>query len=72
MKLPRDVPALDVVKVLSKHGWVAYKQEGSHLYLINSKKEILQVPMHNALKTGTLSSIINRSGIDRDVFISEL
>ncbi len=42
------------------------------MHLINAKKEILQVPMHDCLKPGTLESIIDRSGIARDVFISLL
>lgn len=72
MKLPRNASGKDVVKLLCKNGWQCYKQKGSHMHLINAKKEILQVPMHESLKPGTLESIIEKSGISKDDFIAKL
>lgn len=72
MKLPRNVSGKDVVKILCKNGWSCYKQKGSHMHLVNQAKEILQVPMHDCLKPGTLLSIIERSGIPREEFLAQL
>jgi predicted RNA binding protein YcfA (HicA-like mRNA interferase family) len=72
VKLPRDASGKDVVKILCKNGWNCYKQKGSHMHLINEAKQILLVPMHDYLKPGTLSSIIERSGIPKDDFLAQL
>ncbi len=72
VKVPRDVSGLEVVKVLCGNGWTMQGQKGSHMYLFNSKKEILQVPMHKCLKVGTLLSIIERSGISKEEFLDQL
>jgi predicted RNA binding protein YcfA (HicA-like mRNA interferase family) len=72
MKLPRDASGKDVVKILCKNGWRCHKQRGSHMLLVNASGQILQVPMHDALKPGTLESIIDKSGMSRNDFIAKL
>jgi predicted RNA binding protein YcfA (HicA-like mRNA interferase family) len=42
------------------------------MHLVNQAGDILQVPMHPTLKTGTLESIIDKSGISKEDFIAKL
>lgn len=72
MKTPRNASGEDVVKILCKNGWHCHKQRGSHMLLVNESGQFLQVPMHDALKPGTLESIMDKSGISREDFIAKL
>ncbi len=61
-KLPRDVNAHQLIKLLGKHyGYIVSRQTGSHVRIttsINGEHHIT-IPNHNPIKTGTLSSILN-------------
>ncbi len=56
MKIPRDVPASDLVKALRVLGYQFIRQDGSHIRLTTESngKHHLTIPNHKALKTGTL------------------
>lgn len=74
MKLP-IVSSEKVLKVLVKHGFEKVRQKGSHVCLHkkeNDKTLLVVVPLKDALKKGTLLSIIKQSKITRDGFIKEL
>jgi len=54
----------DVVKILESFGFVVVSQKGSHLKLARQGtlgREILVVPDHKELKTGTLKAIFNQA-----------
>jgi len=74
MKLPRNISGKDMLAVLVKHyGWEVHRREGSHVTLKKEGiREIITIPLHDELKPGTLSSILRKSGIEREDFLSKL
>ena len=73
-KLPR-LSGKDVLKVLSKAGFVAVRQKGSHVIL---KKQIPEgtrttvVPLHKEVDRGTLLEIIRQAGLKKEEFLKLL
>ncbi len=57
-----------LVKILSKLGFVYSRTTGSHAVLIKEvqKKICVSVPLHPELSRGVLLSIINKAGITRE------
>lgn len=61
MKLPRDLSAAALIKALKIYQYEVERQKSSHIRL----KTVLQgehhitIPNHDAIKVGTLSSILN-------------
>jgi len=71
-KLPRDLPGPELVKLLSKFGFEAKRQKGSHVILIKeTEKEKIGcvVPLHDSLKLGTLKSILKQAHISEEEFL---
>ncbi len=61
----------DILKILTKNGFVTVGQKGSHIRLKKitaSRVYITVVPMHNEIPIGTLKSIIRQSGLSEDEF----
>ena len=62
MRIPRDVSGEELIKRLERLGYVATRQSGSHVRLTNRSLDFEQhvtVPLHSALRVGTLNSILN-------------
>ncbi|HXH99934.1 MAG TPA: type II toxin-antitoxin system HicA family toxin [Sphingobacteriaceae bacterium] len=62
MKISRDVSAQQLIKRLSKFGYIVTRQKGSHIRLSRISQEgthHITIPNHNPIKIGTLVSIIN-------------
>lgn len=73
-KLPR-VSGKEVIKALSKGGFISVRQKGSHVFLIKETpegKRTTVVPMHQEIDKGTLLEILRQAGLDRDTFMSLL
>ncbi len=73
-KLPR-LSGKEVSKALSKSGFVAVRQKGSHLIMKKqtSEGEIgLVFPMHKEIDKGTLLEIIRQSKLTREEFFKLL
>lgn len=71
-KLP-VVSGKDVIKVLTKNGFVVKRVTGSHYILLNLEtRKIVPVPYHKSLKKGVLLSIIEQSGMKKEEFIALL
>ncbi len=65
--LPRGISGKETIKKLTKAGFAAVSQEGSHVKL--KKGEIMViVPLHSSLKPGTLRKIISQSGLTVEEF----
>lgn len=70
----RRLPKLsghDAVKILSKAGFKAVRQKGSHVIMIKQTPEGragVVVPLHKELKTGTLKAIIKKAGLTEGEF----
>jgi predicted RNA binding protein YcfA (HicA-like mRNA interferase family) len=78
-KIPRDVSAAKMVKLLNKnYNYQQTRQTGSHIRLttqMNGEHHIT-IPNHNPIKLGTLSHIINDIAIhlnkSKDQIVDEL
>lgn len=60
MKLPREVLAERLIRVLERLGYKKIRQKGSHLRMMHPEppEHFLTIPMHNPLKMGTLHGIL--------------
>lgn len=73
-KLPR-LSGKEVVKALSKIGFVATRQKGSHIILKKQTPETtigVVVPNHNEVDKGTLLEIIRQAKLTKQDFINLL
>lgn len=78
MRLPRDLSASDLIKLLKKYGYEETRQTGSHIRLTKFDQDgdhHITVPNHNPIKLGTLNSIVkdvcNRNNIDKETFFEK-
>ena len=60
MRLPRDLGGDDLAKSLTKLGYQATRQSGSHLRLTTARggEHHVTVPRHSPLRVGTLAAIL--------------
>jgi predicted RNA binding protein YcfA (HicA-like mRNA interferase family) len=60
MRLPRDISGAQLVAALRRVGYERSRQTGSHVRLTHAgpPQHHVTVPMHDALRLGTLSSIV--------------
>jgi predicted RNA binding protein YcfA (HicA-like mRNA interferase family) len=61
MKLPRDINASELVKLLNKLGYIQSRQKGSHIRMttLENGKHSVTVPNHSSIRTGTLNQIVS-------------
>lgn len=61
----KSVSGHEVIKTLTRIGFVFVKQKGSHVKLkrMNKGKRIVIVPLHKDLPDGTLHSISRQAGL---------
>jgi len=71
-----QVPVLrprEVIKIFKKFGWDVTRSRGSHIILTKEGHiATLSVPNHSEVARGTLRSLIDKSGLTIDEFLSEL
>jgi len=71
-----QVPLLkpeDVIKIFKRFGWEVARSRGSHIILIKEGNiTTLSIPSHSEVARGTLRSLINKSGLTIEEFLSEL
>jgi predicted RNA binding protein YcfA (HicA-like mRNA interferase family) len=54
-----------LVKALERAGWQVARQRGSHVRMKHPDRQTaVTVALHNELKRGTLSGILNDAGLD--------
>lgn len=73
-KLPR-LSGKEVIKVLSKAGFMPVRQKGSHVILkkeSGSGTKATVVPLHKEIDRGTLLEIIRQTGLKKDEFMNLL
>jgi predicted RNA binding protein YcfA (HicA-like mRNA interferase family) len=63
-----------LVKILEKEGFKVIRQKGSHVIMINSKKNRIVIPVHpgKGIKPGLIRTILNEAGISREKFLKLL
>jgi predicted RNA binding protein YcfA (HicA-like mRNA interferase family) len=77
-RLPRDVSGPELAKLLEAFGYAVTRQKGSHLRLTTQHggEHHITLPNHEALRTGTLSSILKdvaeHVGLTRDALVEQL
>ncbi|EQD41896.1 YcfA-like protein [mine drainage metagenome] len=62
----------DVIKILSKRGYVFDHQTGSHITLVDQSGKKITVPNHKELGPGILRAIIKQAGFSVDDFLKLL
>jgi predicted RNA binding protein YcfA (HicA-like mRNA interferase family) len=62
----------EIVRIMESEGYVRARQKGSHLMMqrrTDHGTTTVPVPLHRAVRIGTLQSIIRQSGIARERFL---
>lgn len=61
MRIPRDIDAKDLIKLLARFGYVPIRQTGTHFRLTTTQngEHHITIPNHSPLRIGTLSSILS-------------
>ncbi len=77
MRLPRDVSGEELVKRLSRLGYSVTRQSHARLSTQTHGEHHLTIPMHPALRVGTLSAILtdlqaHHHHLDREVLVTLL
>lgn len=70
----RVFSARDLCDLLQEHGFVKTRQSGSHIVMRKETNEggrVVIVPNHREIRRGTLKSIVEQSGLRRQLFMSE-
>ncbi|MDO8681352.1 MAG: type II toxin-antitoxin system HicA family toxin [Acidobacteriota bacterium] len=62
----------DVVRAFERLGWTVARRKGSHIILTKAgNPATLSVPNHEVVARGTLRSLIARSGLSIEAFLSD-
>jgi len=78
MKLPRDLSADDLVRLLGRFGYQVTRQTGSHMRLTTQQRgeHHVTIPRHAVLRVGTLAGILAdvtaHLGLSRDELLQQL
>ncbi len=78
MKLPRNISAADLVKVLSRLGYSVVRRRSSHIRLTTQQngEHHITIPDHDPVKVGALNGILGdvagHFGLSRDDLIERL
>ena len=73
MKIPSDVKAKDVIRVLEKLGFNKYKGKGSHIRFKHSDGRWTQVAVHpKPVPLGTLKKILRQAEVTQEEFLELL
>jgi predicted RNA binding protein YcfA (HicA-like mRNA interferase family) len=62
----------EIVGIMEAAGFIRARQKGSHMIMQKRSDEgtiTVPVPLHRAVRIGTLQSIIRQSGIPRERFL---
>ena len=64
----------EIIKALSKLGFVKVSQRGSHSKYKNdtTPQKVVIIPMHSEIARGTLKSILQQADLDLDDFLNLL
>ena len=71
----RKLSGHELIKLLSKQGFVVKRQKGSHVILIKETergKIGCTIPLHKELKIGTIKGILKQACISEEEFVKLL
>jgi predicted RNA binding protein YcfA (HicA-like mRNA interferase family) len=69
----RVLSAGEVCRILQQNGFHKARQSGSHIVMKKPMPEgerVAIVPNHREIRQGTLKSIIDQSGLNRELFLA--
>ena len=69
--MPKRYSAKEVIKSLHKLGFIKISQKGSHIKMrgfIKGNTQIVIIPNHKEIATGTLSSILRQANLTKKDF----
>lgn len=69
----RVLSAGEVCRILQEHGFYKARQSGSHIVMKKPQEvgeRVAIVPNHAELRRGTLQSVIDQSGLPRELFMT--
>jgi len=74
MKLPRGISGARLIRALEGLGYVQVRRKGSHVQLRNEGAPVhsITIPLHDALKVGTLHSILTEVAQIRSITIESI
>jgi len=74
MKMPRGVSGERLVRALEQMGYSVVRQKGSHVRLRHEGPPVhlITIPLHQAIKTGTLHGIVSEVARARSVGIDSI
>ena len=74
MKIPRDLSAQKLIKLLGEFDYFETRQSGSHIRLTRkgTTENHITIPNHNQIKIGTLNNILNEISLQLDIPKKEL
>jgi predicted RNA binding protein YcfA (HicA-like mRNA interferase family) len=79
VKIPRDISAKSIIKLLESIGYSVSRQKGSHIrlsYQSSDTSHHITIPNHDPVKIGTLNNILNDLStyhkIDKEELIATL
>jgi len=74
MKIPRDLSAGKLIKLLEQFKYFKTRQTGSHVRLTRNieKEDHITIPDHDPIKIGTLNSILNEISNQLNITKKEL
>lgn len=71
----QKLPNIEGQKLLrflcNKKGFVTLRSKGSHAFLRSPDGKRVTIVLHGTLKKGTLASILESVGLERDEFLAE-
>jgi predicted RNA binding protein YcfA (HicA-like mRNA interferase family) len=74
MKLPRNLSGGELIKALGRLGYTPTRQRGTHVRLTTQQngEHHITVPIHDAIRVGTLSAILQDVATHFDLSREEL
>jgi predicted RNA binding protein YcfA (HicA-like mRNA interferase family) len=74
VKLPRDVTASELVRALTRFGYVVTRQTGSHIRMTTAEggQHHEAIPNHRPIKAGTLHGILKSVADHHQMTVEEL
>lgn len=60
--MPKTISGFELIKFLTKRGFVVYSQKGSHVKLVSMERKTKTiVPLHKTISKGTLHDIFKQA-----------
>jgi len=66
--MPKRYSTAEVLRALSKAGFRQVSQRGSHIKLTDGEHVVIVPAGRKEIRPGTLNSILNQSGLSKEVF----